>query len=116
MNVPLQTPKRERVTFEAILELALTYADAERDDDYERVKGTLRKAIDSYGRRQTAEKIRQALKVRAEAGLPHGPRPTPITTNDLELVRSGERRLVDIARQVGVSRWTVRRRLREVEE
>lgn len=110
VNVPLEASRRTRDPTQALLEASLAHADADTEDDgaFDRAVANLKTAANAYGRRGIFERIRAVLAYKKSIGEPVGRPPTPL---DLSRVESGEESVTEAATRLGVSRWTIRRRL-----
>lgn len=91
--------------------IALADADAEDDEAWRRAKKSHEYAAESFARRRTKARIRETLtKLRAE-GVRLG---RPVSVSEEAVARAIEtfRSMTVAAQTLGVSRWTIRRRLK----
>lgn len=114
---PLTTgiSRRPASALERLTEAALAYAEADRDDDWERAKDNLRKSATAYAAKHVSEATREAMARLRARGI-HVGRPRKLDPETaLRLVSEmGGIREAAIALQVSV--WTVRRALRQVQK
>lgn len=111
--VSTELTTRPASSLERLLEAAITYADAGEDEDFSRAMDNLRKAGAAYGKRHVGEAIRKALAARKERGEPVG-RPRKISALEAREAVAKSGGIRGAARELGVSRETVRRALKEV--
>jgi len=103
--------KRPGSPLERLTEAAITYAEADDDEDFERGQDNLRKSALAYSRKHASEAIRAAMARLKERGVRLG-RPPKLDPEEAARLVQELGGVSKAARALHISRWTVWRALR----